>query len=158
MCELCGCNQYIKQGKEAVLRRTVEIVKELCLTIQNADDYEATEVISGLIAPFGSKEDDVYQTAAWVSNLHMGMSRLDRDKRYQAHVRAFRDIFSRLPVRGEPKHIATTYHQLEQLCRELDEADLASLETQTKEAIQAVNQVHEGLEVKVARLKQRYGL
>lgn len=158
MCQLCGCSQYTKEGKEAVLRRIVEIVKELCLTAQNADDYEATEVISGIIAPFGSKEDDVYQAAAWVSSLHMGMRRLDRDERYQAHVRAFSDIFSRLPVQGEPKHIATIYHQLEQLGRGLDEADLAALDSQTKEAVQAVNQVHDGLEVKVARLKQRYGL
>lgn len=158
MCELCGCNQYLKQGKKAVLRRTLEILNELCLTNQNADDYEATEIIAGIISPFGSKEDDVYPTAAWVSNLHMGMSRLDRDKRYQAHARAFRDIFSRLPAQGEPKHIATTYHQLEQLCRELDEADLASLEPPTQEAIRAVNQVHEGIEIKATRLKQRYGL
>ncbi len=158
MGDLCGCNQYRKQGKKEVLKRAAEIVNELCLTSQNADDYEATEIIAGIIAPFGSKDDDAYRTAAWVSNLHMDMSRLDREKRYQSHVEALRDIFSRLPARGEPKQIATTYHQLEQLCRELDEADLASLEPQTQEAIRAVNHVHDGLEVKVARLKQRYGL
>ncbi len=158
MCELCGCSQYMKQGKEAVLRRTVEIIKELGLTAQNVDDYEETEVISCLIAPFGSREDEAYQTAAWVSNLHMSMRQLDFAQRYQAHVRAFRDIFSRLPARGEPKHIVTTYHQMEQLSQELDDVDLASLAPETKEILQAVNRVHDGLEVKVARLKQRYGL
>ena len=71
MCQLCGCSQYLEQGKETVLRRAVEIVEELELTAQNADDYEATEVISNLIAPFGSKEDDAYQTAAWISNLQL---------------------------------------------------------------------------------------
>ncbi len=158
MCKLCGCSQYIKQGKEAVLRRAIEIVKELSLTAQNVDDYEETEVISRLITPFGSREDDAYQTAAWVSNLHMGMSRGDRSDRYQAHIRAFRDIFSRLPARGEPKHIATTYHQLEQLGHELDETDLASLDSETREALQAVNNIHGNLAGTIARLKQRYGL
>lgn len=158
MCRLCGCSQYLKQGKEAVLRRAVEVVKELGLTAGNADDYEATEVISGLIAPFGSREDEVHGTAAWISDLHEGMPRSGRDERFQAHARAFRDIFARLPARGDPKHIATIYHQLEQLARELDEAALASLAPEAREAIQAVNQVHEGLGAKVARLKERYGL
>ena len=158
MCELCGCSQYIKQGKEVVLRQAVAIVKELGLTAKNVDDYEDTEIISRLIAPFGSMEDDVYQTAVWVSNLHVGIRHLDWGERYQAHVRAFRDIFSRLPAQGEPKHIATTYHQLEQLSRELDDADLTSLDYETRETLQAVNHVHKGLEVKVVRLKQRYGL
>ena len=158
MCQLCGCGQYIEQGKEAVIKRAVEIVNELGITARNADDYEDTEIISRLIAPFGSREDDVYQTAAWVSNLHMGMSRGDRSDRYQAHIRAFQDIFSRLPARGEPKHIATTYHQLEQLGHELDEADLASLDTKTRETLQAVNNIHGNLAGTIARLKQRYGL
>lgn len=158
MCQLCGCGQYIEQGKEAVLKRAVEIVNELGITARNADDYEDTEVISRLIAPFGSSEDDVYQTAAWVSNLHMGMSRGDRSDRYQAHIRAFQDIFSRLPARGEPKHIATTYHQLEQLGHELDETDLASLDPETRETLQAVNNIHGNLAGTIARLKQRYGL
>ena len=158
MCDLCGCNQYIKQGKKAVLSRAVAIIQELGITTQNVDDYEDTERISYLIAPFGSSNDNVYPTAAWVSGLHMGMPRLSRDKHYQAHVRAFRDIFSRLPVQGDPKHIATTYHQLEQLGRELNDADLASLDLATKETIQTVNHVHDEPEIKVTRLKQRYGL
>ncbi len=133
----------------------MEIVKELGITARNADDYEDTEIISRLIVPFGSREDDIYQTAAWVSNLHMGRSQGDR---YQAHIRAFRDIFSRLPARGEPKDIATTYHQLEQLGHELDETDLASLDTKTRETLQAVNNIHVEREVKEERLKQRYGL
>lgn len=155
MCQLCRCGHYIEQGKGAVLKRAVEIVKELGITARNADDYEDTEIISRLIVPFGSRGDDVYQTAAWVSNLHTERS---QDARYQAHIRAFRDIFSRLPARGEPKDIATTYHQLEQLGHELDETDLASLDTETRETLQAVNNIHVELKVKEERLKQRYDL
>ena len=136
----------------------MEIIKELGLTATNVDDYEDTEQISRLIAPFGAVEDDVYPTAAWVGALHMSQPNRTRAEHYQAHVRAFRDIFSRLPVQGEPKHIVTTYHQLEELGQELDDADLASLDPETKETVQTVNHVHDDLAVKVARLKQRYGL
>jgi len=158
MCEFCGCSQYIKQGKEAVLRRAMEIVKELDLTAKNVDNYEDTEQISRLIAPFGSIEDNVYQTAAWVGALHMSQHNLNREEQYQAHVRAFRDIFSRLPVQGEPKHIVTTYHQLEQLSQELNDADPASLDPEIKEILQAVDHVHDDLAARMARLKQCYDL
>ncbi len=158
MCQICGCSQYTKQGKEAVLKRATEIVKELGLTAQNAEDYEDTEQISRLIAPFGAVEDNVYPTAAWVGALHMSQPNRTREKHYQAHVQAFRDIFSRLPAKGEPKDIVTTYHQLEELGQELDDADLASLDPETRETVLKVNHVHDDLAVKVARLKQRYSL
>ncbi len=156
MCELCGCNQYITQGKEAVLRRTTEIVKELALTAKNVDDYENTEIISGIIAPVDTRDDDVYQAAAWISGLHMAVPRWKEPS--NALARAFRDIFSRLPVQGESKHIVTIYHQLEQFVRELDDSDLASLDPKTREAMQAMVHVHDDLEAKVAGMKQRYGL
>lgn len=158
MCQLCGCTEYIKQGNEAVLRRAVEIVSELSLTPDNVDDYEEIEIISRFIAPFGSVEDDVYQTAAWMGRLHLSQSGLGRSERYQAHVRAFRDIFSRLPAKGEAKHIATIYHQLEQLGRKLDDGDLTPVDPGIGKAIQAVNRVHDGLEAKEVKLRQRYGL
>ena len=157
MCELCGCSQYITQGKEAVLRRTAEIVEELALTARNVDDYEDTETISGIIAPFDTREDDdVYQAAVWISGLHMAVPRWKEPS--DALARAFRDIFSRLPVQGEPKHIITIYHQLEQFVRELDDSDLVSLDPKTREAMQAMIHVHDDLEARVAGLKQRYGL
>lgn len=158
MCQLCGCTEYIKQGKAAVLRRAMKIISDLSLTPENVNDYEETEMIAGLIAPFGSIEDDVYPTAVWVSSLHMDMGRLQRFEHYQAHVRAFKDIFSRLPARGEPKRIATTYHQLEQLSRELGDGDLASVDPGIGRVIQAVNRVHDGMEAKKVKLKQRYDL
>lgn len=156
MCELCGCSQYITQGKEAVLKRTTEIVKELALTAKNASDYEDTEIISGIIAPFDTRDEDVYQAVVWISSLHMAVPRWKEQS--EAFVRAFRDIFSRLPVQEEPKHVVTIYHQLEQFIRELDDSDLASLDPETREAMQAMRHVHDDIEAKVAGMKERYGL
>lgn len=157
MCQLCECTEYTKQGKGAVLRRVVEIVNDLGLTPENVDDYECTETISGVIAPFGGRQDEVYQIASWVSGLHEDNPQVRRGERYQKHVEAFRDIFARLPLQGDPKHIATTYHQLEQLARHLDKADMASLEPEFRKAIEAVNHVHED-RTRQSRLKERYGL
>lgn len=158
MCQLCGCDQYIKQGKQAVLNRATEIVKELGLTTANVDDYEDTERIGRFIAPFGAADDEVYKTAVWTSKLHMGMGRLNQSERYQAHVRALRDIYSRLPAKGEPKHVVTIYHQLEQLCRELENDELVSLAPEIREAVLAVKRVHDNPEAKEKALKQRYNL
>ncbi len=106
----------------------------------------------------GCREDEVYRTAVWEANLHLSMPRLNRQERYKAHVRAFQDIFSRLPAQGDPKHIVTVYHQLEQMVHELDEADLASLDGEVRDTLQAINGVHADLAAKAAGLKQRYGL
>lgn len=158
MCQGCGCDQYVGKGKEVVLNRAVEIVKELGLTVQNLDDYEDTELICDFIAPFGRQDDDVFKTAVWEANLHMSMPRLNRQERYKAHVQAFRDVFSRLPAKADPKHIVTVYHQLEQMVHELDEKDLASLDGETRDALRAVKRVHADLAAKAARLKEKYGL
>ncbi len=156
MCERCGCQQFIKEGKEAVLKQVVDIIKELRLTPSNVDDYEATETVSGMIAPFGLKETNrVYQTAAWISSLHEDQPRVK--ERFLAHVAAFQDVFASLPAQGDPKQIATSYHQLEQLARELDETAVASLDAEIREAVQAVNRVHEDT-TRRARLVERYGL
>ena len=105
MCQRCGCKQLIKEGKEAIRKRVVDIVKELRLTPANVDEYENTEVISALIAPFGLRKDEVYQTASWVSGLHEGVPQANPAERYQAHVCAFRDFFLHPPVHGAPSHI-----------------------------------------------------
>ena len=157
MCQNCGCQQFIKEGKEIVLKRAVDIVKELRLTPANVDDYEATETVSGFIAPFGLRGDGVFRAASWISDLHQGVNRTNRQEQYQAHERAFRDIFARLPVQGDAKQIGTIYHQLEQLAREVDETAMASLEPEIRETIQAVNRVHEDT-TRAARLRERYGL
>ncbi len=158
MCELCGCRQYIAQGKEAVLRRAVEIVNELQITAENLASYENTELISSLIAPFGSRTDDVYQTAAWISDLHAVPGLVNRNTRYEEYVRAFRDIFARLPAIGNPRDVATAYHQLEQLNKELDDESLASLGPATRDVLVALRRVHDDPEGRETRLKERYGL
>ena len=157
MCQRCGCEQFLKQGSEAILKRAVEIVKELGLSPSNVDDYECTETISGMIAPLGLREDEVFRTASWVSGLHEDNLQVRRGEQYQKYVEAFEDIFARLPSQGDPKHIATTYHQLEQLGRQLDAAALVSLEPEFREAIEAINHVHED-RTRQSRLKELYGL
>ena len=158
MCQLCGCTNYVQQGKDAVLRRAVEIVRELGLTAQNVADYEDTELVSSLIAPFGTKNDEVYETAAWVSDLHAMPGLINRITQYQEYVRAFRDVFAGLPKHGDPRQIATIYHQLEQLNKELDDANLASVDANTREALQALRRVHDNPEDREAQLKKRYSL
>ncbi len=112
---------------------------------------------SRMIVPFGSQKDEVYQTATWISDLHKSGRAFDPEVRYQSHIQAFKDIFARLLVRGTPKHLATTWHQLEQLARELDEKHLASLDADMRETIEAVNHVHDD-RTRQTRLKERYGL
>ena len=73
------------------------------------------------------------------------------------YVRAFRDIFASHPVQGDPKQIATIYHQVEQLARKQDETTIVSLDSQIQEAVRAVNHVRDDT-TRLARLKERYGL
>jgi hypothetical protein len=136
----------------------VEIVNELQITAENLASYEDTELICSLIAPFGSRTDDIYQTAAWVSDLHALPGLVNRNTRYQEYVQAFRDIFGHLPVSGNPKDIATTYHQLEQLNKELDDVSLASVSPSTREVLDTLRRVHDDPEGRETRLKERYGL
>ena len=110
-----------------------------------------------MYAPFGLREDEVYRTASRVSGLHEDNPQVRRGQEYQKSVHAFQDIFACLPVQGDPKQIATTYHQLEQLARQLDEAAMASLEPEIRETIEAVNSVHDD-RTRQSRLKERYGL
>ncbi len=158
MCELCGCSHYIKQGKEAVLLRAVEIVKELKLTVRNLNDYENTELISTIICPFGSRTDEIFRAAAWISDLHAFPGLINPNAHYGDYAAAFEDVFARLPAKGDPKQLATTYHQLEQLNKELKDADLAGVDTAMKATLQALRRVHDDPTGREAELKKRYGL
>jgi len=157
MCRLCGCQQFIKEGKQAVIKRVSVIINELQLTPANLDDYECTEVISEIIAPFALRDDEVFETASWISGMHQDVPQANRNERYQAHEQAFRDIFSCLPAQGDPRHIATAYHQLEQLARQLDGAAITSLPPEIQQTVRAVNHVHDD-RTRQARLKERYHL
>ncbi len=158
MCTRCRCDQYLRKGKPAVLKRASQVIAYLQVTAENVDDYEATETICKLIAPIGSRDDEVLETAAWVSGLHLDTPRAGGREYYDAHIRAFQDIFDRLPVKGNPRAIATTWHQLEQLSRELDTATLASAEPGLRDVVEAVKRVHQGNVARTARLRKRYGL
>ncbi len=158
MCEMCGCTHYIRQGKDVALGRAVEIVKELKLTASNLPDYENTELMSSIISPFGSRTDDVYQAAEWISDLHAFPGLINRNTRYEDYAKAFRDVFARLPAKGDPKEIATTYHQLEQLNKEFDDAALASVDTATRDTLRALRHVHDNAEERENQLRKRYGL
>ena len=158
MCELCGCTHYTKLGKKAVLLRAVEIVKELQLTAQNLNDYENTELISTIICPFGSRTDEVFRAAAWISDLHAFPGLINPNARYGDYAKAFEDVFARLPVRGDPKQLTTAYHQLEQLNKELEDTDLAGVDTATTATLQALRRVHDDAPGREAQLRKRYGL
>ncbi|MBI2853118.1 MAG: hypothetical protein HYX84_08515 [Chloroflexi bacterium] len=157
MCQVCGCKEFVAKGQEAIRNRVLQIVAELRITPENTDDYECVETISGMIAPFGAQKDEVYETAVWISDLHRDGRGFDPGIRYQAHVKAFRDIFARLPAQGTPKHIATTWHQLEQLARLVDEEGLGSLGPEMRKVIEAVNHVHDD-RTRQPRLRERYSL
>ena len=158
MCQLCGCREFLKQGKDVVRKRAGEIVAELSLNASNVADYEDTELISSLIVPFGPREDDVARTAAWIASLHTEAGQGALDEQYQSYQNAFRAIFAALPAKGEPKPIITVYHQLEQLNKVLDDAALAPLDNETKQALLALRRVHDDRDGRVARLKARYKL
>lgn len=50
MCQPCGCVKFLEQGKEAVLKRAVTIIKELGVTAKNVQLFEDGERICYLIA------------------------------------------------------------------------------------------------------------
>ncbi|MFH1383063.1 MAG: hypothetical protein ABIH70_09275 [Chloroflexota bacterium] len=156
MCRLCGCREYIEQGTEVIRQRAAELTRNLQLTPQNVDDYEILEQLATLIAPFGARDDEIFQVATRVSRLHDDIG--GREERYQALVRAFKSALEHLPVHGDPKEVVTAYHQLEQLSKELDEAGLADVAPEIRETILTVKNVHEGIEAKIARWRKQYGL
>lgn len=155
MCKLCGCAEVVRRGKEAILQRLEELVKELCVTHTNVDDYECLESISSMIAPLGSKHREIYKRAAWIRELHEGMPH--EESRIQKYVQAYDDLYARLPVQGEREKISLMYHQLEQLVKKVNEDDIAPLDRAVQEGIKAVLQVHED-KTRAARLRARFGL
>jgi len=48
-------------------------------------------------------------------------------ERLQKYLDAAKDVFSKLPTRGDIKETITTFHQLEQLMKEIDDGELASI-------------------------------
>ena len=140
-----------------MLNRTVAIIEELGVTAENAQSFEDGERICGLIASklASGEDEEVREIAAWVRELHK-RNYADRSRSYAA---AARDVFAKFPAKGSPRDIITTWHQLEQLCRELNEEDISSIEDAAiRKSIQAVRHVHDGLKERRIEFIKRYHL
>ncbi|MDP2660902.1 MAG: hypothetical protein Q8R28_09260 [Dehalococcoidia bacterium] len=158
MCDLCGCQSFIKKGAEAVLKRAANTVEELGLTPENMDLFEDCEFICDLITPQASLSataPDIWETAQWVRLLHMELS----GGKNQAYAEAARDIFAKLPGNGNAKEIITTYHQLEQLHRHVSEESLASIaDARVRDTILALRHIHDNPDERRAKIVERYKL
>jgi hypothetical protein len=157
MCQPCGCGQYIEQGHKAVLNRAVAIIKELGVTAQNVQSFEDGERICALIASklAAGEDDELRQIADWVMALH----KRNYAKKSEAYAAAACDVFARFPAKGPPKDIITTWHQLEQFCRELNDEDISSIEDGAiRDAIRAVKHVHDDLQRRRIEFIKRYHL
>ena len=157
MCKECGCDFIIAQGPEATLARVAAIIKELGVTPENAQAFEDGERICGLIASkqAGAEDQEVAEIAEWFGVLH----RNTYGERNRSYARAAREVFANFPAQGSPREIITTWHQLEQLCRELgDDAISAVADVTVREAVRAVNCVHDNPQQRRAELLKRYGL
>jgi len=157
MCHQCGCSSYIEQGRKAVLSRAIAVIKEMGVTADNAQRFEDGERVCGLIASklAGGEDEEAREIAEWVMALH----HRTYAKRSQAYAAAARDVFANLPAWGSPREIITTWHQLEQLCRELNEEDISSVEDAAiRGAIQAVKHVHDDLQQRRIDFIKRYHL
>jgi len=157
MCQPCGCGRYIEQGHKAVLNRAVTIVKELGVTAENVQSFEDGERICGLIASklAGGEDDEVRQIAEWVRDLH----KRNYANRSRAYAAAAREVFAKFPAKGAARDIITTWHQLEQLCRELSEEAISSVEdAAVRDAFLAVRHVHDDLKERRIEFMKRYHL
>ncbi len=156
MCQRCGCADFIKEGQEAVLKQATAIIKEMGVTADNVQRFEDGERICDLIASkvVGDQYEELRQIAEWVSSLHQPL----RAERSQAYAKAAREVFANLPTKATPQEVVTRWHQLEQLCRELGDELISSVEQAAiREAIRAVQHVHADPQHR-AELLQRYHL
>lgn len=157
MCQQCGCLSWIEQGRRAVLNRAVAIIDEMGVSAKNVQRFEDGERICGLIASKLAAGDDeeVRQIAEWVMELH----KRNYAKKSEAYAAAARDVFAKLPAKGPPKDIITSWHQLEQLCRQLSEEDISSIGNGAiRDAIRAVKHVHDDLQQRRIEFTKRYHL
>jgi len=157
MCRPCGCGPYIEQGHKAVLNRVIAIIKEMGVTAESAQRFEDGERICGLIASklASGEDEEVRQIAEWVRELH----KRNYANRSQSYVAAARDVFAKFPAKGAPRNLMTTWHQLEQLCRELTEEEITSVDDAAiRDGIRAVRHVHDDLEQQRVEFIKRYHL
>jgi hypothetical protein len=158
MCNLCGCKTYIDSGKQAVVARAREIVKQLKLNRDNVQLFEDSERILHEVYSYSyasSDESELLGLSRWVHQLHEPIYK----ERLPKYLEAAKDVFARLPVKGKARDIVTMYHQLEQLAVKIDEEELASIQDpNVRETLKAMCRVHEANLGKKSMLKERYGL
>jgi hypothetical protein len=158
MCELCGCRTYLDSGKQSVMRRAHEIIRLLSLTPENVELFEDCERISHAVASYSFPSfegGDILETCRWVHRLHEPLYR-DRILRYLA---AAKDVFDKVPVKGDIRAAITDYHQLEQLVDEIGDEELASItDENVRQTLEAVRVVHDNNLAKKTSLKEKYGL
>jgi len=158
MCELCGCRTYLGSGKQSVMNRAQEIIKLLSLTPENVELFEDCERISHAVASYSFPSfegGEILEICRWVHRLHEPLYR-DRIPRYLA---AAKDVFDKLPVKGDTRAAITDYHQLEQLQREIGDDELASIaDENVRRTLQAVRVVHDNNLAKKTKLKEKYAL
>jgi hypothetical protein len=158
MCELCGCRAYIHSGKQSVMRRAHEIVRLLSLRPENVELFEDCERICHDVASYSFPSfegGEILETCRWVHRLHEPLYR-DRIPRYLA---AAKDVFDKLPVKGDTRAAITDYHQLEQLLNEIGNEELASIaDENVRRTLKAVKVVHDNNLAKKTSLKAKYGL
>jgi len=141
-----------------VTKRAVEIVKTLDLTPTNLDLFEDCERISHEVVSYSSpsfSEGEILVICRWVESLHEPIYRTW----FPRYLNAARDVFGRLPMKGDVKGALTAYHQLEQLVNEIGDEELKVVgEDSVKQTITAVKHVHDENRVKRTKLRERYGL
>jgi hypothetical protein len=157
MCRTCGCTEYIGKGEKAVLERAAEIVRRLGVTPQNASLYEDGEYICGLVGPrvSMSADDEVWDIVEMMHGFH---ERIHQETQ-QTALSAVKDVFAHFPEEGNPREILIMWHQLEQLQREISDADISSLSAPfLREALQTMRHVHDRSEARKTELINKYGL
>lgn len=158
MCDLCGCKTYIDSGKQAVIARAEEIVKKLNITRDSVELFEDCERILHEVFSYSfasSEESELLTASKWAHELHEPIYK----ERFPKYLEAAKAVFARLPVIDNTKDIVTTYHQLEQLAKEIEDKELGFIEDgNVRETIKAIWSVHDNNLAKKTKLKERYGL
>lgn len=162
MCEVCGCENYLKapkNRKEVVLDRAVDLIRQLGVTTENLSLFEDGEYICGLVGPSVSADPGAAEVWDTVQTIHRCHERLHAKERSKA-VEAVRDVFRRIPgASTRPKETITLYHQLEQLQREVTDSDLESLgDPVLGDIFRALRKVHDNSKQRKHELAQKYSL
>lgn len=157
MCSVCGCEEYLTQGKQATLKRALELVQLLGVTEHNAQAFEDGEIICSIIGPKVSVTEmpEVYEVVSFLNRCHEHI----HQEVYRKGMLAAQNVFGKLPAKGEPREVLRLYHQLEQLSREISEKDLSLLaDDNIRRALLTIQGIHGHSNLRRANLAELYGL